>query len=85
MSISSCFYFICSITALTNINVVVDYSKATATAEGIAVDWITKHIYWVDSSVDHIEVSNFNGSERRTVISKGISKPRAIAVDPNVG
>ena len=75
LTYKQCFLYCGFIPALTNINVVVDYSKATATAEGIAVDWITKHIYWVDSSVDHIEVSNFNGTERRTVISKDISKP----------
>ena len=73
------------VTALTSINVVIDYAMSLATAEGIAVDWITKHIYWVDSSIDHIEVSDFNGTERRTIISKDISKPRAIAVDPNEG
>ena len=56
-----------------------------AVAEGIAIDWITKHLYWVESILDQIEVSNFTGEERLTLISDNIESPRAIVLDPRKG
>ncbi|GFS04390.1 low-density lipoprotein receptor-related protein, partial [Elysia marginata] len=53
--------------------------------EGLAVDWITEHIYWVESSLDHIEVAKFDGSQRGTLIAGNIARPRAITLDPSVG
>ena len=53
--------------------------------EGLAVDWITDHIYWVESALDQIEVSRFDGSHRGTLIAGHIDSPRAIALDPRVG
>lgn len=59
------------------------------TAEGLAVDWIGNHIYWVESVLDIIEVADLDGSNRATIISHGarnpIENPRSIAVDPRVG
>ena len=53
------------------------------TAEGLAVDWVGGNLYWVESDLDQIEVSRLNGSLRRTLISGGMSSPRAIALDPS--
>ncbi len=66
--------------AITNIEVLV--SVGLATPEGIAVDWIAERIYWVESSLDQIEVARFDGSMRLTIISGSMEGPRAIAVDP---
>lgn len=59
------------------------------TAEGLAVDWIGDHIYWVDSGLDIIEVADLDGKNRSTIISHSeedpMENPRSIAVDPRVG
>ncbi|KAI1293709.1 Prolow-density lipoprotein receptor-related protein 1 [Halotydeus destructor] len=69
--------------ALTNIEVVVE--SGLATAEGLAVDWIGKNLYWVESNLDQIEVAKLNGSHRRTLIAGDMESPRAIALDPRYG
>lgn len=56
-----------------------------ATTEGMAVDWIANNIYWVESSLDQIEVAKLDGSSRATLIAGNISNPRAIVLDPRVG
>lgn len=68
---------------MTNIDTVI--SHGLATAEGLAIDWITQHIYWVESNLDQIEVANFSGQQRLTLVSGYIESPRAIAVDPRAG
>ncbi|PAV56600.1 hypothetical protein WR25_00279 [Diploscapter pachys] len=55
------------------------------TAEGIAVDWLTGNIYWVDSTLDHIEVASWDGKMRASLLSGSISNVRAIALDAGVG
>jgi len=51
-------------------------------AEGIAVDWVSRKLYWTDSKSFRIEVSNLNGDNRKVLVWKNIDRPRAIAVDP---
>lgn len=56
-----------------------------ATPEGLAVDWITGKLYWIDSNLDQIEVAELNGDMRTTLIAGGMEHPRAIALDPGQG
>lgn len=52
--------------------------------EGIAIDWISRRIYWTDSSKDTIEVASLDDASSRAVIVKGnLVNPRGIAVDPH--
>ncbi len=53
--------------------------------DGIAVDWLSRNLYWTDSGMDRIEVSRLNGSSRMCIISEGLDEPRAIVLDPNAG
>jgi low-density lipoprotein receptor-related protein 1 (alpha-2-macroglobulin receptor) len=69
--------------AVTNIDTVIN--RGLATAEGLAIDWITRHVYWVESNLDQIEVADFEGKQRATLIAGAMESPRAIVVDPNVG
>lgn len=68
---------------ITNVNMIVQ--GGLVSAEGLAVDWIGKNIYWVESNLDHIEVANMNGTHRRTLIAGDMESPRAISVDPRFG
>lgn len=49
--------------------------------EGIAVDWVHNNIYWTDSYLKRIEVSNFNGRQR-SILHSGLHSPKDIIVDP---
>jgi len=71
------------VSAVSNIEPVVNVGLATA--EGLAVDWITEHLYWVESSLDQIEVADFSGAHRTTLTAGGMESPRAIVVDPRHG
>lgn len=51
--------------------------------EGIAIDSISRRIYWTDSVKDTIEVASLDDPKMRTVlINKKLVNPRGIAVDP---
>ncbi|KAL7736227.1 hypothetical protein ACLKA6_002906 [Drosophila palustris] len=51
--------------------------------EGIAIDSISRRLYWTDSVKDTIEVASLdNPSLRAVIISKNLVNPRGIAVDP---
>lgn len=54
--------------------------------EGIAVDWISRRIYWTDSTKDTIEVASLDDAKLRAVlVRKDLVNPRGIAVDPHHG
>ncbi|XP_063984190.1 very low-density lipoprotein receptor-like isoform X3 [Diachasmimorpha longicaudata] len=63
--------------------VVIDQDYTTA--DGLAVDWIYNHIYWTDSEKNTIELSNFDGNMRKTLIKDMVQEPRAIALNPLEG
>lgn len=71
------------VSGVTAIEVVVQHGLATP--EGLAVDWITGKLYWIDSNLDQIEVAKLNGDMRTTLIAGGMEHPRAIALDPGQG
>ena len=58
--------------------------------EGLAVDWVTKKLYWTDLrdsdwETNRIEVSNLDGTQRKVLFWQNLDQPRAIAVDPLTG
>lgn len=51
--------------------------------EGIAIDSISRRLYWTDSVKDTIEVASLDDpSLRAVIINKQLVNPRGIAVDP---
>ena len=52
---------------------------------GLSVEWESGLLYWTDVSKRRVEVARLDGSSRRVLLDKGVSRPRAIAVDPRNG
>lgn len=50
--------------------------------EGLAYDWITGNLYWLDSRLNTIEVSRKDGTNRVVLLSKNITQPRGLTMDP---
>ena len=61
------------------------YLLGLSSPEGVAIDWVSKNMYWTDSGLDRIEVSRLDGTKRKTLISTGLVNPRSIVVDPARG
>ncbi|XP_071103874.1 low-density lipoprotein receptor-related protein 2-like [Haliotis cracherodii] len=53
--------------------------------EGLAVDWVTKNIFWTDSVKKTVSVAKSDGRYQRTIVSKNLHSPSAIAVNPRLG
>ena len=51
----------------------------------VAVDWISRNLYWTDQGLGRIEVARLDGSARKIIVSDFIEKPRGIIVDPPDG
>ena len=60
-------------------------SNGVHSPDGLAVDWLFKHIYWTDTGHDTISVASYDGTQVRTLISSDLDDPRAISVDPEYG
>ncbi|XP_076448931.1 uncharacterized protein LOC143285488 [Babylonia areolata] len=51
-------------------------------AEGVAVDWVHQHVYWLDANPQRLAVARLDGSQRRTLINDSLHSPRSIVVHP---
>ena len=67
-------------TSLSNIKTVLH--SGLTTTEGLAVDYVGENLYWIQSSLDQIEVAKINGSFRQTLVAGSMSRPRGLALDP---
>jgi len=38
--------------------------------DGIALDWISRNLYWTDTGTDRIEVTRLDGGYRKVIIGK---------------
>lgn len=48
----------------------------------LAVDWITNHLYIVESGSKRIDISTFDGQRRTVLIADDLILPLDIALDP---
>lgn len=53
--------------------------------EAVAIDWISKNIYWSDSELGRIEVARQNGSFRRVLMDDASRKPHSLVLSPQHG
>ena len=49
---------------------------------GLALDWVSQHIYWTDEGFCSIEISDYEGHHRTVLVESGLRLPRGITVDP---
>ncbi|MFH4979340.1 hypothetical protein AB6A40_006049 [Gnathostoma spinigerum] len=67
-------------------NMTVFISDGLDITEGIALDWVGRNLYWVDSNLNTIEVASLKRPGARAVlIHENVDQPRGIAVDPRKG
>uniref|UniRef100_A0A3B4AED0 Uncharacterized protein n=1 Tax=Periophthalmus magnuspinnatus TaxID=409849 RepID=A0A3B4AED0_9GOBI len=53
--------------------------------EGLALDPVSRLLFWTDSGLDLVEVSRLDGSQRRVLFNTDLENPRAIVTDPVYG
>ncbi|KAK3092564.1 hypothetical protein FSP39_004468 [Pinctada imbricata] len=53
--------------------------------EGIAIDYVSRNMFWTDSELDVVEVSRLNGTYRKRLFDSDMVNPRAIVVNPQRG
>ena len=53
--------------------------------QNIAVDWINFKLYLLEARVERIDVCNFDGSDRVTLVAENLENPHGLALDPTVG
>jgi low-density lipoprotein receptor-related protein 1 (alpha-2-macroglobulin receptor) len=75
--------FMINTPGLMNVHTIID--SGLGSAEGLAVDWLGRNVYWVASAVPQIDVAKLDGSSRATLIAGNMQQLRSIALDPNAG
>lgn len=53
--------------------------------EGVAVDWLSRNLYWTDSVTDTVSVSTLDAQHHKVLFDTDLVNPRAIQVDPTDG
>uniref|UniRef100_A0A158Q8K8 Low-density lipoprotein receptor-related protein 6 n=1 Tax=Elaeophora elaphi TaxID=1147741 RepID=A0A158Q8K8_9BILA len=54
-------------------------------SDALAVDWLNRNLYWLDSNVAQIKMQSLSRKGRQIVISHGLKQPRGLALDPDGG
>lgn len=57
-------------------------SSGLSLVEGLAFDWVTKNLYWLDSKLNTIEVTSQDTKHRMILINQNITQPRGLSLDP---
>jgi nidogen (entactin) len=58
------------------------FASELKSPEGIAIDWSSRNLYYVDSLKDEIGVVSLDGKYQKALIKEGLSNPRALEIDP---
>ncbi|XP_030179601.1 low-density lipoprotein receptor-related protein 2 [Lynx canadensis] len=53
--------------------------------DGLAVDWVGRHIYWSDAKSKRIQVAKLDGRYTKWLISTQLDQPAAVVVNPKLG
>ena len=61
------------------------FSVGLVTTDGLAVDAVSRKIYWTDTGTNRIEAANLDGSMRKVLVWQNLDSPRAIALYHEMG
>ncbi|XP_071820545.1 uncharacterized protein [Apostichopus japonicus] len=61
------------------------HEKSVTDPFGLRLDIVNRLLYWTDSELQIISVSDLEGRQRATIISTDLDKPGAIITEPNQG
>lgn len=53
--------------------------------DGMAVDWVTGKVYWLDSGTDKLEVAEIFRPWRKVLYWTGIDQPKSLVLVPSQG
>lgn len=51
-----------------------------AESSGLAIDYVSRIMYWTDDKTDTINLARLDGSLRRILLDTGLDRPRAMVV-----
>jgi len=60
-------------------------STGLISPDGLACDWIGRKLYWTDSGIKRIEVSDLDGRMRKVLFWDVLDQPRAMVLYPQHG
>ncbi|KAJ8320821.1 hypothetical protein KUTeg_002408 [Tegillarca granosa] len=71
------------VTVLENVQMLIDVGPATVSS--IAVDWLTNKLFWLESYPSRVRVSDLDGHNPTTLLSKGLGDAKSMVIDPKEG
>ena len=60
-------------------------SLGLGSPDGLAVDWVTRKLYWTNAAEHRIELSDFDGTSHKVLFWDQIDSPRALCLLPQKG
>ncbi|KAL3097775.1 hypothetical protein niasHS_000510 [Heterodera schachtii] len=58
-----------------------NFSEVLRSPEGIAIDWPSRNIYYVDSIKNELGVLSIDGRFQKALLTEGLNNPRALVID----
>lgn len=60
-------------------------TAAVKSVQNLAVDWLNFKLYVLEAMVERIDVCDFSGANRITLVAENLQSPHGLALDPTVG
>lgn len=58
---------------------------AVNNVQNLAVDWLNFKLYVLEAMVERIDVCDFSGANRVTLVAENLLSPHGLALDPTIG
>lgn len=58
---------------------------AVSRVQNLAVDWINFKLYVLETAMERIDMCDFDGANRVTLVAESLQSPHGLALDPTVG